>query len=87
MNKKIDNAMMQYEMAANQMMNAILDVVNKNGEVTYEVVVDESCGFNEYRTIESDGFIYDENDCKCGKVNDLTCDELYHICKYIMKQM
>lgn len=86
MNKKIDECMQLMEMAANKMTTAILDVANKQGEVTYEVVVDESCGFNEYRTVESDGTIYDENNCKCGKVNDLTYNELYQICKYINKE-
>ena len=85
MNKKIDETMQLMEMAANKMTNAILDMADKKGEVVYEIVVDNTCGFTEYRTIEPDGTIYNENGCKCDKINNLTFDELYNICKYINK--
>jgi hypothetical protein len=82
---KIANAFQHVATANDLMIECIIQSINENGgETSYEVVVDESCGYNEQRTISfnEDGecVIYNENGYEIVQVEDLSTDELYNIC-------
>lgn len=89
--KKIGDALELLSQANSAMIDAIIDAVaeNEDGEISYSVTIDESCGYTEERIVspndDNEWCIFDENGNEIQHLEDATADELYEICVKISK--
>ena len=89
--KNIADALDTLAQANTKMIDCIRQAVRESetDEVYYSVVVDESCGCTEERSISEneDGelYIYDEGGWQIQAVDDLSADTLYSICLKLTK--
>ena len=70
--------------ANNAMINAIISVVQENGDATYEETIDDTCGYTELRFIryneDGDLCVFNENGNELYYIEDMSADQLYDIC-------
>ena len=78
------NAFNLLSQAKEEMINGIIKIVDEEGLVSYNELVDEHNGYSEDRYIRynenGDLCVFNENGEELYHLNDLSIDELYSIC-------
>jgi len=86
----IKTAIKSVDTARENLIKAICEAIDREGEVSYTKTIGTFCGYEEERTISKSGdgiyMVFDEDENEIGSLGQFSIDELLDMCKQISKE-